>query len=52
MEKMYTYVEKIWRGNLALEEEMRITNSHVCIPSAALVLKAYAHIKVLHWHSP
>ena len=35
---MYTYVERIWRGNLALGEEMRITNSHVCIPSAALVL--------------
>ena len=38
MEKMYTYVEKIWRGNLALGKEMRFINSHVCIPSAALVL--------------
>ena len=52
MEKMYTYVEKIWRGNLALGKEMRFINSHVCIPSAALVLKAYALIKVLLWHSP
>ena len=49
---MYTDVEKIWRGNLALGEEKSITNSHVGILSAALVLKAYAHFKVLHWHSP